>query len=741
MIITQGANTIYGEKASLAFETGDANVTGNVRYVDNTMTMYGSKLDYNFNTQRLDVYNARILSDFYVVLGEQLSRVGKNEIYGRDAEYSTCKDCPESWSVFGREIRITVGEYIRIKHAYIKVNGVVVLYIPYIVLPIKKDRETGLLFPSFGLNVDEGVRFQQPFFWAISPHMDMTLTPGYFGNRGFGGEVEFRHTPQDGLWYHFDSLMINDGIYLPGKVERDKSGTEVNRNFYQWEHHYNTSSDFNHHFMFNQARDFDVLRDFQYYTGNKILGPDTGAEGFFEFRKDQLQLSIEAGLRENLLFESPTEFDDRYVQILPRVSLDFNTFTLFQPQVTGLDKISFGGHIDHTIFKQNNTIENRFIRNAHRINANPYLIFNIGQIGPVNIETRSELDYQYYHFPEEREARYFQKHALLQETELSITLDKVFGLSYREFIPSEMLKVEKNNVKKKKSNIIGDLPSLEEAGNNAYEILHNSYQHSQVFKLRHIFLADDSLKGSEAFADQIRTNEGVFDPIDNIRAEEFRALNETSRTGLPVTNTLEFQWNNRLLRKSVNKRSDFYQDDRGLRENFNYSSKASFNVSQGINLDLDTDADGKKLDIDERLTRLLINTNFSINRTSINLSEYYFWSTRESILQTSISQNFSFGSFSAFGRYNSFRVPTDKFVGYSANISFSDLLTAFTTWEYDLSQKFTNQSQYGFTYRPRNNCWIFQFAYLKSIAEKRVTFNFLFNFGNNTFTGVMDNEG
>ncbi len=728
VIITQGANTIYGEKASLSFETSDAQVLGNVRYVDDTMTMYGSQLDYNFNTQRLDVKNARILSDSYVVLGEQLSRIGENEIYGKDAEYSTCKDCPESWSVFGREIRITLGEYIRIRHAYIKVKGVVVMYIPYIILPIKKSRETGLLFPTFGLNVDEGVRFQQPFFWAISDQMDMTLTPSYFGNRGYGGEFEFRHTPRDGLWYQVDSFAIDDGIYLPGKENRKKSGTESFRSFGQWEHHFNTSSDFNHHFIYNQTRDFDFLRDFQYYATDKIFSSDTGAETFFEMRKDLFSMGIEVGYRENLLNDNAYAFDNSYVQVLPKVNLDLNTYQLLESDIPLLERISFGGHFDFTVFKQNNVVENRFIRNTHRFNAQPYIVWNLGQLGPVNISTKSEFDYQYYHFPTKEKRNWFWKQALIQETEASLTLDKIFGLAYKQVIPGEL--VVKNDEKKvsNSTHLMGDLPDINKAQKDTYEIIHNSYRHSQDFKLKHYFLSKQDFDGSTAFYNQIQEDNGLFDPIDTIRSQEFLAANETSKTTMPLNNTLEIQWNNRLLRKSA-QAQNILADEQGLRDNFDYSNIGYFDISQGFDLYRKTDALGRELSFKERLTRLYINTGFTLDKTSFSFQEYYYWSTQENIFRANITQNFDNGWISGFARYNSFRVPTDKFVGASGQLSLSDLYTVSASWEYDLSLKRSNQSRYGVLYRPKNNCWIFELEYLKTIVEKRVSFNFLLNFG------------
>ena len=213
VIITHADNAIYGEKASMSFNTGKTQVIGNVRYIGPNITLHGSELNYNFKDRYMNVRNARILSDNYVVLGKEITRHANNDITGIDAEYTTCIDCPESWSIFGKKVKITVGEYIRIWHAYIKVKGVVVLYFPYIVLPIKKERETGLLFPSLGFNFEEGVRFQQPWFWNIDQSKDLTVTPSFWGKRGMGGEIQYRQVIRDGMWFEMNHLNSWDRIY------------------------------------------------------------------------------------------------------------------------------------------------------------------------------------------------------------------------------------------------------------------------------------------------------------------------------------------------------------------------------------------------------------------------------------------------------------------------------------------------------------------------------------------------
>jgi LPS-assembly protein len=735
VIVTQGTNSIYGEKATLSFATGETEVLGNVRYVGPSMTMYGSKLIYNFNNQKLDVSNARILSDNYVVLGRKLSRLGPNEIYGKDAEYTTCRDCPESWSVFGKEVRITIGEYVRIKHAYIKVKGVVVMYIPYMILPIKKARETGVLFPSFGLNLQEGARFQLPFFWAMSDQMDSTITPSIFGNRGIGSEIEFRHTPTDSLWYQVDGLYANDGIYLPGKDNRDKSGDRKFRHLSQWEHHYSNNDDFNHHLIYNQTRDLDLSRDFQFYTDDKILSPDTGLETFFEFRKDFFTLGVEGGYRTNHLFNQAFEFDDRYVQVLPKLSLNLTPIRLFQSQIPGLNKVSLGINADYTIFKQNKIQELSFIRNAKRINTTPYIEWQLGQLGPVFVQTKAVFDYQYYTFPTLSSQNWFRKNVLINESEMSLEFDKIFGLAYEEKIASDRVQKPKEVNSLIEKNIIGSLPSLNDEGEQDYKVLRNSYRHRQQMKLKHYFLSEQSSAGSQRFRNQIADDNGQFDPIDALRSDEFLLNNETSKTTLPLNNTIELQWNNSFIRKRASNK-DLLIDGTSLRDNFSYDKVSYFNVSQGYDLYRKTDALGRDLSFKEKLTRLFVDTGFSFGDYFLNFQEYYYYSTQENILRTSFGMNFERGNIVTSLRYNSFRVPVDKFFNTTGSLQLTDLISVQGSWEYDLESKRTNRSTYGVTYSPVNNCWMLQLGFLKTIAEKRFSFNFLINFNDNTFAGL-----
>lgn len=736
VIITHAENAIYGEKASMSFNTGKTQVIGNVRYVGPNLTLHGSELNYNFKDQYMNVKNARILSDNYVVLGKEITRHSNNELTGVDAEYTTCIDCPESWSIFGKRVKITVGEYIRIWHAYIKIKGVVVLYVPYIVLPIKKQRETGFLFPSIGLDLDEGLKFQVPWFWNMGKSNDMTLTPSFWGKRGLGSEIQYRQVLKDGMWFELNHLNSWDRLYQYNKTDNEETGHHFFRHFTDWEHHYNTSSFFNHHFYFNDVRDLDTERDYEGFVGSKTQGAENGGGSFLDFRLPWMQLSVEGAFNRNQLFPDASEFDNRYVQVLPEVNLSLMPINFLQTDVPLLNKFAFGFDTEFVSFKQNHKSEGNFIRNATRTDLAPYVNWNLGSLGPVQVSTNAKLDYQTYHFPYETQ-KSFTKQGMVYETEFSMTLEKIFGLAYKEYLPSERIDLDKIKGSQGKSKelgagLIGTTPIFSgELAKKEFFLQKDSFRHKQDLKLKHYFLSDQKIRGNEDFHAQITQEDsaGQFDSKDVIREQESRLSQVSSRTSLPLSNTIELQWNNSLIRKTARGTST-YGDDRYLRDNFDYSRIAYFNVSQGYDLAVEAD------DLEDQLTRLNISTGASLDKTDFNLNEYYFYASNEHILSLNLTQHVGPHYFKTNFEYNSFIDPIFKIISVETGISATEHFDFTVFYDYDIDQKRNLKSVYKVLYTPLNNCWKMEVAHTKTIIDNSFSLNFLINFNDQSFRSL-----
>lgn len=727
VIITHEKNSIYGERASLDFTTGATNVTGNVRYVGPQITMYGSEMEYNFRDKSFALSNARILADNYIVLGKKLSRPNPNTILGVDAEYTTCKDCPESWSVYGQEIEITLGEYVRIKHAFLKVKGVVVMYVPYLIFPIKKKRETGVLFPSFGFEFEEGFRFQQPWFWALSDSADMTFSPSVFGKRGLGHQYQYRQVFHEDGWVNVDTLKVFDRVYEPGKQSEERSASKTFRHFSQAESHWSSGEHFNGHFRLLGVNDLDVMRDYDFFSENMVDGSEIGASGFMEGRTSLFQFAIDGNFERNTLYSDPKGFDHRYVQILPKLSLSTIPITIYQSDIPLLKRLSIGLDSDFTVFKQNHLAENVYIRNARRLNSRPYINWEIGNLGPVNFRTRVAFDSQKYWFPYESE-KTFSKSGIFTESEIGIEIEKVFGMSYVEEVPIEKVDVAKLSKAKPESlstsNLIGELPVFNEGlSKENFKIQKNSYRHAQEIKLKHYYFSDQKTKGNNKFLTQIAQNsgDGQFDAIDALRSREFLVSNTETRTTLPLSNTIELQWNNALVRKKAVGEGQFL-DGRSLIDNFNYSRVSYFNLSQGYDFDRETG------ELDDKLTRLNIESGINIDSFSLSISEYYFYDSQENIFSVNFSKESSrFKVFSRF-TYDSLTTPIKKIATAGAKFNIIDLFLLGAEVEYDLEDKRYARSEYSVLYKPTNDCWELDFRHKRDLVERRFSVNFLINF-------------
>ena len=741
VIITHQENAIYGDKATLSFATGDAEINGNVRYVGPEATVYGSHLEYNFNTKNFNLTMARILADNFVVLGDKLSRTEDNTYVGENAEYTTCRDCPESWSIFGKRVRITIGEYIQIWNAYIKARGVVVMYIPYIILPIKKNRETGLLFPKFGFELEEGAYYTQPWFWAISRSSDLTLTPGILGRRGWANELEYRQSYGVDKWFEINSMQAWDRIYLPEKRdEKDKitlSGTTNLRPYGELEHHYSDGQHINHHFRYQYLNDLDMTRSFPNYMSDRHDSSDFGIDGFIDFRNQYLHFGVESSFNRNQIFGNAKGFDHRYVQMLPEVTFSSTPIPLLQPGYLLLDKLTLTLEGDLKVFKQNKYIEGSFARNATRTNLSPSLEWYFGELGPVSLKTGAQLDYQHYRLPT-RGKDTFKKQGIIYESELSFELERVFGIAYSQDISSARIQTIEDDkkvkqVQKKKGDLIGELPEISsKISNSSVKVESSSYKHNSQVKVKHFYFGEQKADGNTAFQQQIRQEAGQFDYLDALRDQEYILNDSKSRTGLPISNTLELQWNNSIIRKNA-KGNNLYSNGQYLRENFDYSKIAYLDVSQGVDLALPDRINGADTELNDRLTRLFVNTGLSVNKTSFSVTEYYFHQNSNHIFSGNVTQSFDLFDVGVGLNYDSFTTPIKKYATSDLYLRPFDIAHFKIHYDYDLDLSRTDKSEYTMIYSPLNNCWKLELGYAKNLYDKRYSFNFLVNFNENNF--------
>ena len=108
--------------------------------------------------------------------------------------------------------------------------GVPLAWIPYFTTadPSVK-RKTGFLAPLFGNSDTLGWSVTTPYFIALAPSYDVTLTPTYYEKQGFMGEAEWRQRLRNGQ-YSLRMAGINQNNpkdFLTGPDTQPPTGRKV----------------------------------------------------------------------------------------------------------------------------------------------------------------------------------------------------------------------------------------------------------------------------------------------------------------------------------------------------------------------------------------------------------------------------------------------------------------------------------------------------------------------------------
>lgn len=207
--------------------------------------------------------------------GKVIEKTGALTYHIDDGWVITCKLQPGEtppWSFAASDVAITDGGYAFLTHATFRIKDVPVLYTPVMVLPAKRKRQTGFLFPSFSFSDRDGFSLETPFFLNLSPSSDLTLYPRYIANRGVMAGAEFRYVTDETSKGMLMGNFLDDKLSDPSEVEYYADGqfthTNADRYWIRGKADQNIGA-WTTRLDLDIASDLDYLREF-----------NTGATGF-----------------------------------------------------------------------------------------------------------------------------------------------------------------------------------------------------------------------------------------------------------------------------------------------------------------------------------------------------------------------------------------------------------------------------------------------------------------------------
>lgn len=337
-----------------------AELIGNVLIDTQDYQIGGEHIELDYISDQAIIKNGFVQSGNMRFQGRYIEKTSSNQFYVVEADFTTCNNCPATWSFDGSVINAELGGYAYIKNAFLKVVGVPIFWLPYLVLPLKNERQTGLLTPEVGGDQARGLTYGQAFFWAISRSEDLTFTLRSYEHGGTKQLAEYRYAATDNSFGQLNVSHIEDSVfYSSDRYKRFLSNPLELKKFNRW-----TASSYFQHEISNPNENQEILRgkiqlvsdlqspkDFIDEFKNYSL---SGLENRLNYIKtfDQSVLQFDGIYFKHLLEADAMSDNKNAVQKLPELRFDSTT------QKLGDTDFSFKYGINYVNFSRSQDYDN-----------------------------------------------------------------------------------------------------------------------------------------------------------------------------------------------------------------------------------------------------------------------------------------------------------------------------------------------------------------------------------------------
>ncbi|MBX2986551.1 MAG: LPS-assembly protein LptD [Bdellovibrionaceae bacterium] len=454
---------IEADRARISLRARQVELNGRVRLTTSSSTVGGDRIVLDYESGTGVIYNGFVQSGSVMFEGAVIQKTGPEEYYVLDSDYTTCTNCPASWSFRGSSIRAELGSYAYMKNTLLRIGHVPVLWLPYLVVPLKSDRQSGLLTPGFGQSDEGGLAISQPYFWAISRSTDATFTLRNYELRGAKGLGNYRYLLDDDSGGELDVGYIYDRVFRHSeRLNRfsrlDDDGDGFSRWFIRYSHYQEMPSGWIYRAQINNASDLQYPRDFSQETLNH---GDPAMETRMSMTKntDTRHFSVDSSYYTNLLQADPLGGNEDAVHRIPEIryaqvpqaigstgfyyslDLDYTNFTRSGPAYDDLtvDPVTGARSINNTCGpglygdeRRCQRVEDGFfnngdlIRAGQRLDMQPALFRPFSPVSGVDILPKISYRETHYNFPIENISNTTRRY-LRAEIGSRVSFSRIYG--------------------------------------------------------------------------------------------------------------------------------------------------------------------------------------------------------------------------------------------------------------------------------------------------------------------------
>ncbi len=232
VVVRQGTMRLTSDHATIRMLPGTLTAIGHVTLSDPRSDTRSERLELNINTEAGVITNGEVYikpSNTFVT-GRLMQRFSEDHYRAKDGSFTNC-DAQEgevpAWRFTFEDLDLTAGDSLAIKRAWLCVNDMPLIPIPALTYPLT-NRSSGLLIPNVAYDNRFGMHYQQTLFWAITPSQDLSVSPSYYSDLGYGSDVEYRYVldrKSKGQWY----LSALQQTSLPNVEGVNPTSTDVKK--------------------------------------------------------------------------------------------------------------------------------------------------------------------------------------------------------------------------------------------------------------------------------------------------------------------------------------------------------------------------------------------------------------------------------------------------------------------------------------------------------------------------------
>lgn len=254
---------LSADRATIHINRQEVEAEGNLVINSPTAYVEGDKAIMNYGDNTGTIINGFVKSGQVLFEGRVVRKTGPQTYEAETAYYTACTTCPTAWSFAGSRIKAEIGGYAHIKNSVLEIANVPVLWLPYLIVPLKSERQTGFLIPSFDYSGAGGAALSSSFFWAISRSQDATFTLRNYARRGLKGLANYRYMLSDTSYGELNvGDILKDRAFANDDVFGQFVGNKSNRWFLTYDHVYELPRDFTQRTHLNFVSDLRYPRDF-----------------------------------------------------------------------------------------------------------------------------------------------------------------------------------------------------------------------------------------------------------------------------------------------------------------------------------------------------------------------------------------------------------------------------------------------------------------------------------------------